>query len=93
MFSAWDLHPIQEPNWWHHQDTVNHLYPVTPHRFSLNLLELMQMDFKQLVKITQKKDHTKLGIYQLSEFIFCVIIGQIFLFFPLILMILSLIKP
>ena len=47
--------------------------------------ELMQMEFNQLVKITQKEDYTKLGITQLSEFVFCVIISQTFLFSPLIL--------
>ena len=55
----------------------------------LSRSELMQMEFNQLVKITQKEDHTKLEIYQLSEFIFCVIISQIFLFLPLILIILG----
>jgi len=57
----------------------------------LSRSELMQMDFNQLVKITQKEDRTKLGIYQLSEFIFCGIISQFFLFFPLILIILGII--
>ena len=57
----------------------------------LSRTELMQMEFNQLVKITQKQDHTKLGIYQLSEFIFCTVISQIFLFFPLIIMILGVI--
>jgi hypothetical protein len=57
----------------------------------LNRSELMQMELNQLVKITQKEDHTKLGVYQLSEFIFCVIISQIFLFLPLTLIILGII--
>jgi hypothetical protein len=57
----------------------------------LSRSELMQMDFNQLVKITQKEDRTKLGIYQLSEFIFCGIISQFILFFPLILISLGLI--
>ena len=57
----------------------------------LSRSELMQMDFNQLVKITQKKDRTKLGIYQLSEFIFCGIISQFILFLPLILIILGII--
>jgi hypothetical protein len=57
----------------------------------LSRSELMQMDFNQLVKITQKEDRTKLGIYQLSEFILCGIISQFILFFPLILIILGII--
>ena len=57
----------------------------------LNKSELIQMEFNQLVKITQKEYDTKLGIPQLSEFIFCTIISQIILFFPIILMIIGLI--
>ena len=57
----------------------------------LNKSELIQMEFNQLVKITQKEYHTKLGISQLSEFIFCTIISQIILFFPIILIIIGLI--
>ena len=55
----------------------------------LNRSELMQMELNELVKITQKEDHTKLGVYQLSEFIFCVIISQTSLFLPIILIILA----
>ena len=44
--------------------------------------ELMQMEFNQLLKVTQKEYHTKVGISQLSEFMFCLIISQIFLFSP-----------
>ena len=47
--------------------------------------ELMQMEFNQLLKVTQKEYHTKVGISQLSEFMFCVIISQIFLFSPFFL--------
>jgi hypothetical protein len=51
--------------------------------------ELMQIEFNKLVKITQKEPPTKLGVYQLSEFIFCVIISQTSLFLPIILIILA----
>ena len=47
--------------------------------------ELMQMEFNQLLKVTQKEYHTKVGISQLSEFMFCLIISQIFLFSPFFL--------
>ena len=50
----------------------------------------MELDFNQLVKITQKEYHTKLGFPQLSEFIFCIIISQILLFSPIILLIVGL---
>ena len=50
----------------------------------------MKMEFNQLVKITQKKHHTKFGFLQLSEFIFCTIISQILLFSPIILLIIGL---
>lgn len=53
--------------------------------------ELMQMERNQLVKITQKQDSAKLGFTQLSEFIFCTIISQIFLFSPIILLMIALI--
>ena len=53
--------------------------------------ELMKMEFNQLVKITQKKHHTKFGFLQLSEFIFCTIISQIILFSPIILLSIGLI--
>ena len=56
----------------------------------LNKSELMELDFNQLMKITKKKYHTKLGFPQLSEFIFCTIISQILLFSPIILLIIGL---
>jgi len=57
----------------------------------LNKSELMKLEFNQLVKITQKEYHIKLGVSQLSEFIFCTIISQIILFFPIMLLIIGLI--
>ena len=56
----------------------------------LNKSELMELDFNQLMKITKKKYHTKIGFPQLSEFIFCIIISQILLFSPIILLIVGL---
>lgn len=53
--------------------------------------ELTQMEFDQLVKITQKEHHTKMGILQWSEFILCLFISQIMLFLPFILIIKGLI--
>ena len=52
--------------------------------------ELIKMEFNQLVEITKKK-HAKMGISQLAEFIFCTLISQIIILFPLILIITGLI--
>ena len=57
----------------------------------LSKTELMQMERNQLVKITQRQDRAKLGFTQLSELIFCTIISQIFLFSPIILLMIALI--
>lgn len=57
----------------------------------LSRAELMKMEFNQLVKITQKKHHIKMGILQWSEFILCLFISQIMLFLPFILIIKGLI--
>ena len=49
--------------------------------------ELMKMEFNQLVEITKKGQHTKMGISQLAEFIFCIFTSQIIILFPFILII------
>ena len=49
------------------------------------------MEFNQLQEITKKEQHTKMGISQLAEFIFCTLIRQIIILFPLILIITGLI--
>ena len=53
--------------------------------------ELIKMEFNQLQEITKKEQHTKMGISQLAEFIFCTFISQIIILFPLILIITGLI--
>ena len=53
--------------------------------------ELIKMEFNQLVKITQKEQHTKMGISQWTEFIFCTFISQSILLSPIILIITALI--
>ena len=53
--------------------------------------ELIKMEFNQLQEITKKEQHTKMGISQLAEFIFCTLISQIIILFPLILIITGLI--
>jgi hypothetical protein len=45
------------------------------------------MEFNQLEKITQKEQHTKMGISQWTEFIFCTFISQSILLSPIILII------
>jgi len=58
----------------------------------LKKAELIQLEFDELVKITQKKYQTKMGILQWSEFILCIFISQIILLFPLILIVLGIIN-
>jgi hypothetical protein len=41
--------------------------------------------------MTEKEQPTKMGISQWTEFIFCTIVSQIILFFPIILIIIGLI--
>jgi hypothetical protein len=47
--------------------------------------DFMKMEFKELERITKKRNQTKMGVFEWAQFIFWILVSQVIFLFPFIL--------